>query len=251
MLIKSKNISKDLGSVGSKTKNLATLQKLGYSIPEFAAIPNSIISKVSSIDIANNVRAKLKFSSFAVSSSALIEDSNTKSFAGQFKTSVDVASSDLDIEISENIKFAKEYLNGDLSQYSIIIQEFIEPDISGVLFSRNPNGSREMLIEYFKGRGEDLVSGKIVPQKIQLYWNQKLDKQLFSCLFELIEKAKQIENYFSTPQDVEWCLKDNKLYFLQTRPITTLSEESFEQCKYLDETLPINQKFYFEKTSIS
>jgi phosphohistidine swiveling domain-containing protein len=38
---------------------------------------------------------------------------------------------------------------------------------------------------------------------------------------------------------------------LQTRPITTLTPLQYEECSYLDEVLPKNQKFFYEKTEIS
>lgn len=50
----------------------------------------------------------------------------------------------------------------------------------------------------------------------------------------------------------EWikafCLK---FYILQSRPITTVTKEKYEEYIYLDETLPLGQDFLFEKTEIS
>jgi pyruvate,water dikinase len=43
------------------------------------------------------------------------------------------------------------------------------------------------------------------------------------AVFELALKA---ERYFGTPQDVEWTLRDGKLYLLQSRPVTTRAQAS-------------------------
>ena len=43
-------------------------------------------------------------------------------------------------------------------------------------------------------------------------------------LEELFDTGKQIEAEFGCPQDIEWAFDRNKLFILQTRPITTLSK---------------------------
>ena len=65
---------------------------------------------------------------------------------------------------------ADQYLNCAENQFAIIVQEFIEPQLAGITFTRNPIGSREMVIEYTKGRGELIVSGKVKPKSIKLNW---------------------------------------------------------------------------------
>ena len=39
---------------------------------------------------------------------------------------------------------------------------------------------------------------------------------------EIFEKVKEIYNIWKVPVDVEWVIKDKKLYITQTRPITTI-----------------------------
>ncbi|RQD77868.1 MAG: hypothetical protein D5R97_01435 [Candidatus Syntrophonatronum acetioxidans] len=38
----------------------------------------------------------------------------------------------------------------------------------------------------------------------------------------LLEFGERVENYFASPQDIEWSHKDGKFYMVQTRPITSL-----------------------------
>ncbi|HWR56299.1 MAG TPA: PEP/pyruvate-binding domain-containing protein, partial [Negativicutes bacterium] len=39
---------------------------------------------------------------------------------------------------------------------------------------------------------------------------------------ELARMGRKIEGHFGNPQDIEWCLSDNEIFVLQSRPITTL-----------------------------
>ncbi len=40
---------------------------------------------------------------------------------------------------------------------------------------------------------------------------------------ELAELADTVEEHYGTPQDVEWAIKDNEIFMLQSRPITTIT----------------------------
>jgi len=244
-------------TIGRKTLNLNDLIELGLAVPKFEAIPSDIVVKIAKSqeeleNLAKNLADRFDDCEFlAVRSSALIEDSDKESLAGQFKTIIAVPKNELNKAISEVIAHADKFLKGKLEKFSIMIQEYIEPDTAGVTFTRNPSGGREMIIEHHKGRGEDLVSGKIKPEKAQLYWTTKTPKAPLPNFAESIEAFKKIEKFYSHPQDIEWCIKDKKWYFLQTRPITTLTQNDYEQSLYLDETLPKNTTFLYEKTEIS
>ena len=56
----------------------------------------------------------------------------------------------------------------------------------------------------------------------------KQEKQKLSDykILELAEICLRIEKHFKKPQDIEWCLKNGHLYFVQSRPITTLEQMS-------------------------
>ena len=42
-------------------------------------------------------------------------------------------------------------------------------------------------------------------------------------LKELVDMALKVETFYGKPQDLEWAYENNRLYLLQSRPITTLS----------------------------
>jgi pyruvate,water dikinase len=44
-------------------------------------------------------------------------------------------------------------------------------------------------------------------------------------VIEVAELARKAEKFFGRPQDIEWTRKDNRLFLLQSRPITSLAEK--------------------------
>ncbi len=239
-------------TIGGKTIKLKDLKSLGLNVPKFTYIKSTELPKTESEfkTIAKNIHMELHCEKYAVRSSALIEDTQTESYAGQFKTEIDVSPKDLCKAIESVVEHASKFLKRNLEKFSVLIQEYFEPEISGITFTRNPTEGREMIIEYHKGRGEEIVGGKTKPKKIQFYWSS-LPKPSLPELGKAIENFKKIEKFYKSPQDIEWCIKDDKWYFLQTRPITTVSQEQHKQNLYLDKVLPKNKKFFFEKTEIS
>ncbi|MDQ6985044.1 MAG: PEP/pyruvate-binding domain-containing protein [Candidatus Dojkabacteria bacterium] len=132
-----------------------------------------------------------------------------------------------------------------------MIQEYIDADFSGVTFTRNPNGGREMIIESVNGSNEILVSGKIKPEVLKVYRNTYGLLNLDPIFKELIDTCYKIDDLYRHPQDMEWVVKNNELYLVQTRAITTLSEDNFNSFYFLDDNLPKDYDFYFERTEIS
>jgi len=68
---------------------------------------------------------------------------------------------------------------------------------------------------------------------------------------DVIEACKKIENIFKKPQDIEWCIQGTTFHVLQSRPITTMRAESYRASLYLDDTLPRDTQFLYEKTPLS
>ncbi|MFA6426885.1 MAG: PEP/pyruvate-binding domain-containing protein [Candidatus Magasanikbacteria bacterium] len=256
-VIQSQEIDQNKKYLGNKTLNLQKLVDWGFHVPKFIAIPSHISSNLYSDEnlkkeIAQEAIRILQCKKYAVRSSALIEDGENRSFAGQFNTKLNLSSNELIGGIGEVLKQANDFLHDELDKFSIIIQEYIAPDISGVTFTRNPHGSREMIIEYGFCEGEKIVSGEIKPEKTSFYWNEqdiKLPKQFLTN--RVIKKFKEIENKSKFPQDIEWCIKDNKFYLLQTRPITTITSKQYEQINFLEKQLSEREEYFFEKTEIS
>jgi len=56
----------------------------------------------------------------------------------------------------------------------------------------------------------------------------KIDLQKISDdeVTKLAKYADLLQKHYYFPQDIEWAKEKNKLYIVQTRPITTLSQKS-------------------------
>ncbi|WP_219838391.1 phosphoenolpyruvate synthase [Paenibacillus sp. R14(2021)] len=138
---------------------------------------------------------------------------------------------------------------------SVIIQKMVFPQASGIVFTADPiTSNRKLLsIDAGYGLGEALVSGlvsadgykvqegkvvdkRIAAKKLAIYGRKEggtetkqidPERQMSQTLTEqqilqLARIGRQIEAYFGSPQDVEWCLADDTFYIVQSRPITTL-----------------------------
>lgn len=141
---------------------------------------------------------------------------------------------------------------------AVVVQRMVEPEVSGVAFSVNPisQNHEEFVIESTWGLGEGIVSGKVTPDRYIIHkHNHKILHREISEKANMViqsenglgtlvsptpeniknnpslserqalELAKiifDIEKHYGTPQDIEWALSGNKLYIIQSRPITTL-----------------------------
>lgn len=223
--------------VNSKSKNLESLAAMGLKVPAFFVITPQMAEDKLFDKFGKDAHQKIRANKYAVRSNSVKEDCSESSNAGQFLTKLDVQEDELAEAVEAVCKNAG----------SAIVQEFVEPDYSGVFFTRNPNGDRSWVLEYHAGRGDALVGGEIKPKQVRGYWGQKsklpvngLDLRIF----------KKIEDHFGFPQDVEWCIKNGQFYVLQTRNITSFGKDKFEQMKFLDKVLP-KEPFLYEKTEIS
>ena len=115
----------------------------------------------------------------AVRSSAIGEDSEAASFAGQHATILNViTSAQLTTAIDEVVQSA---LSLSAASYreklgvvgapsmGIVLQELFNPESAGVMFTRNPlNGAEERVIEAAWGLGEVVVAGLVIPDYYRL-----------------------------------------------------------------------------------
>ena len=139
---------------------------------------------------------------------------------------------------------------------AVPVQKMVQSEVSGVMFTIDPtnNDKRKIVIEAVYGLGETIVQGKVNPD------HYEVDKQTFKIvkkelgdqtkqlvkigtktreipvskayrrkqklndnkIIELAKLGKKIENHYLFPQDIEWALENDKLYIVQTRPVTTI-----------------------------
>lgn len=238
----------DSKSVGPKAVKLKELKELGFNVPKFLILDTNKVYCLPELDkqsLLDDICKKVNAKHYAVRSAALLEDGQDSAMAGQFLTRLRVDRGNLVESILEvrdhSINFLKR--TGDLS---IIVQAYIEPEYAGVAFSRNPNGDFGGLVNYIEGSGEAVVGGKD-SKTILLHKSYLSDLPFYQ---DLLVGVSRLENYYNKPQDVEWVYAKGILYFIQTRPITTIDDVEFEAFKYLDEKLP-EISFYFEQSPLS
>ncbi|MFL5754491.1 MAG: PEP/pyruvate-binding domain-containing protein [Bacteroidia bacterium] len=148
----------------------------------------------------------------------------------------------------------------DQKGIAVIVQEMVEADVAGVAFGINPvTGNRkEKVISAVFGLGEGLVSGELNADTFTVKENGTIDQQLAVKTHQLVfntalqsgtlkvpvpahYNASALSNQqvtelsallhqlylgYGTYQDIEFAYKDQQLFLLQARPVTTLDKLS-------------------------
>lgn len=217
-------------SVGGKAKGLDMLVRHGFTVPK-----GFVITDTEQIDEEAVYQAfdAMKAEKVSVRSSASNEDQSSASNAGQYETCLFVDRSHL----MESVKKCLESLNSrrvedyarhfELKQgtMNIVVQEMIDSDKAGVLFTAGPNNGSAILIEAVSGQGENLVSGQVTAHRYEIsrkYYRLCSDDLLNEDeIKRLYETGKKIRTVFAEEKDLEWAIHNGQLYLLQMRPITT------------------------------
>lgn len=148
---------------------------------------------------------------------------------------------------------------------AIPVQEMVPADVSGIMFTVDPvtQEKNHLLIEAIWGLGEYIVQGEVTPDAYLIDKNRlailskKIEKQTIQLtkvglltkktsvpsrwrlkrklsdkqILELAAMGKKIQKHYFYPQDIEWVFYKNKLYIVQSRPITTLNDKEQESKK--------------------
>ncbi|MDE7268236.1 MAG: phosphoenolpyruvate synthase [Lachnospiraceae bacterium] len=263
-------------NMGAKAENLFVMQKNGVNIPPFFCFFKEDTQE------ATEYAAKFFDSSerIALRSSASAEDGKTTSFAGQFRTCLHLSPEELPkaaqqvCTVPKNagfIEYCKMYcINPSEIRICAIAQKMVDAELSGVLFTANPQGIlNESVVVIGRGTGENVVADRTDttayycnrPEGLY-YSEQSGDSPLLSekLLMELLAQGEKIKEIFrwgedtGTEWDIEFAIKDNEIYILQARPITTLGptvrpiilDNSNIVESYPGITLPLTQSFIRE-----
>lgn len=191
--------------------------------------------------IVNDMSKRIKpDTKYAVRSSGLKEDLESFSFAGQYETFLNSAGTDaiksavIDCYKSMFTETIIAYLvNNDIGtdnlEMAVIVEEMVNSEKSGIAFTINPltGDDKEIVVEIAEGLGDNIVSGKVVPERYFYNWftdvyqydetNKLLSKQE---LHELMKTLLDIQLFFGYPCDVEFAIENGKVYILQSRSIT-------------------------------
>lgn len=145
---------------------------------------------------------------------------------------------------------------------AVVVQEMVDADFAGILFTANPiTGHRdEMVINAAWGLGEAIVSGRVSPDTITVEkdtgrvrqydvakktvhtvlaesgtreetlrgWRRRSKVMKEAQIRELVKIARDIESFYGSPQDIEFCFAQDRFFIVQSRPITAMPPEPLE-----------------------
>ena len=251
-----------------KARHLEILQEKGFPVPKF-------------ILVSENEEVDLSFSEkeyFAVRSNFSAEDGGGHSFAGQFLTRLNVKREKVQEAVQEvfasyagSLEYKEKANRGKAEQVlkqqgkegrqenaekqesteqkkaevlveTVLIQEMLFSEKSGVLFTKNPKGIlSEMVVVLGQGLGDKVVEDQENVLTYHYFPGECLyqEGQGQSCLSEhaqespglgleeeelktLFTLGERIERLFQKPMDIEFAIEKGKIYILQAREITTL-----------------------------
>ena len=192
---------------------------------------------------------------YAVRSSASMEDGHNHSFAGQFKSVLNVQGIDNIMKAIEAVwssvrsQAVSSYLERhgidphDLKM-SVIVQEMIPPLYSGVSFSKNPiTGMDETIVEAVSGSGEALLQNGITPGR----WTNKWGKWIgridsgnidLEIIQEVVNETKEISRLYGRDVDLEWVYDGSAINWVQLRKITALHKTDLYSNTFAREVFP-------------
>ncbi len=147
-------------------------------------------------------------------------------------------------------------------EVAVVVQQMVNAEVAGVAFSRNPVkplDRERLIISSAWGLGEGVVSGEMdadhfsvnrenlqiepaIVEKLSAFRQAPgggltredvpADQREKSSLIddqvrEVASLALELEKRLGSPQDCEWAYENERLYCVQTRPITNLPPEAF------------------------
>jgi len=149
---------------------------------------------------------------------------------------------------------------------AVPVQMMVQSDKSGIMFTVDPvsGETNNLVIEAGYGLGEAIVSGSVTPDRyifdktsekilnkeinsqdwkivrdtkggdkhVSVAVSDRKDQKITDAeIVELGKIGKKIEAHYNKPQDIEFAIENNKIYMVQSRPITTLNKSKVESPK--------------------
>ncbi|MFC4293218.1 PEP/pyruvate-binding domain-containing protein [Sphingorhabdus arenilitoris] len=238
------NNSCDISQTGGKAAALMRLVASGFDIPAFFTLPPALFQKNVLPENAHSdlVRklAEIGPGPYAARSSAVEEDGDAHSHAGQFLSVLNLSAQEVPAAAERVYKSglqdsvqgyrATRGLTGEGGGTAVLVQQMVDARAAGVAFTADPvSGRRDrIVISAIAGLGDRLVggeedgetyiisdSGKLIDGDVT---RGVLSQQDICALHKL---AIEVQQACGGPQDIEWAFEGDRLYLLQARPITT------------------------------
>ncbi|HHH40855.1 MAG TPA: hypothetical protein ENK56_02480 [Chloroflexi bacterium] len=174
----------------------------------------------------------------AVRSSAVAEDGDDASFAGQYETVLEVIGEGVllaavrrcwaSLWSARALAYRRALGLETEPAMAVVVQRMVDAAQAGVAFTRDPvSGRRDVVVvEAVAGSGERLVSGEAKPRRYVVRREEEgtaLGDGLLdgTRLAAVVRLARRVEAWAGRPQDVEWAVdRAGRVYLLQARPVT-------------------------------
>jgi pyruvate,water dikinase len=255
---------------GGKAVQLGAAIRAGLPVPPGFALPAELVAgaaagEPAAIAVLSDLRSSME-GPLAARSSCVGEDSAGASFAGQHQTMLNIKTAEQlanavrvvwESGRSESaLAYRRKLGLGDEPRMGVVVQQLVESDVAGVMFTRNPvTGADERLIEATWGLGESVVQGLVTPDIYRVSRSGEIVERTAghkerairsrpdgttatelvsprlvaalclddSDLSSLHGLALRCEESFEGPSDIEWAFADGVLHLLQRRQITRLA----------------------------
>ncbi|MEO1060209.1 MAG: PEP/pyruvate-binding domain-containing protein [Actinomycetota bacterium] len=173
----------------------------------------------------------------ALRSSATVEDLGSSSFAGQYRSILDVDAAD-DEAVLRGIRLVWASLwhraprayrlalgvDDHDAAMAVVAMHMVAARRAGVVFTVDPGRTvGAARVEAVEGLGESLVAGTETPTAWVVARDTAAREPLPPDVEEALDLALRIEERSGCPQDVEWAA-DDTVWIVQARPITTIDD---------------------------
>jgi phosphohistidine swiveling domain-containing protein len=233
---------------GGKALGLRWLSDHGYCVPPTWVVLPPFPESGGAPDVP------VEGTRYAVRSSANVEDGGAISYAGQFTSVLDVTGTK-GIEQAIREILASASAEGVIAyrdhqgdhreiEMAVIVQEMVEPVVSGVAFSKNPiTGLSEVVVEAVEGSGDRLQAEGITPQRWVHRWGDIIDEPTSpfvepAVIASIIEDVTSIADAYGSPVDAEWVFDGTDVWWVQVREITGIDEVTIYSRRIAKEVLP-------------
>jgi phosphohistidine swiveling domain-containing protein len=249
-------------SIGNKARNLRLLRDRRLPVPDtFVCTWDAFLAyQEQGAAVLARLREELEKvikpgHAYAVRSSANVEDSLAHSFAGQFETQLNLTGVDQVLQAvcaiweSTRSPGVQSYLHkitqgSEPLKMAVIIQDMVNPVLSGVAFSKNPiTGLDEVVVEAVQGSGTALVQEGVTPYRWVNKWGRWVSRPdepalPLDVIQEVVDQTRKISRQLGKDVDLEWVYDDSALYWLQLRDITALGNTSIYSNRIAREMTP-------------
>jgi rifampicin phosphotransferase len=211
---------------GTKASTLARLRQAGERIPDGFVITVAAAATLDPTTLGSQLKTALSpFAGgrMAVRSSAIAEDLEDASHAGEYETVLDVAA-----DAAAVLDAAGKVVgSAHGAPIAVLVQTMIDPTTAGAAFSANPvTGDREVVVSAVAGLADKLMDGSVLGDE----WAVRDERAVHlsgsatdeALVLEVATMARRLESHSGNPVDIEWAHDGSALHLLQCRPITAL-----------------------------